>query len=129
MNLRILLPFRIFLDLKEVSCVVAETREGSFGLLPHRLDCVAALVPGILAYTSGAGTAYLAVDQGVLVKSGADVKVSVRQAIQGATLSELQETIKREFLSLDRRERDVRTAVAKMESAFLGRFAELEHER
>ena len=129
MNLKILLPFRIFLDLKQVSRIVAETREGSFGLLPHRLDCVAALVPGILAYTLGDDIAYLAVDQGVLVKSGADVMVSVRQAIQGTSLSELHETVKREYLSLDRQERDVRAAIARMESALLGRFAEFQHGR
>jgi F-type H+-transporting ATPase subunit epsilon len=129
MNLKILLPFRIFLDLKQVSHIVAETREGSFGLLPHRLDCVAALVPGILAYTLGDDTAYLAVDQGVLIKRGADVMVSVRQAIQGTTLSELHETVKREYLSLDRQERDVRTAIARMEGALLGRFAEFQHGR
>ena len=129
MNLKVLLPFRIFLNLEGVSGIVAETREGSFGLLPHRLDCVAALVPGILAYTLGDHTAYLAVDQGVLVKSGADVMVSVRQAIQGTTLHELHETVKREYLSLDRQERDVRAAVARMESALLGRFSEFQHGR
>ena len=129
MNLKVLLPFRIFLDLKQVSRIVAETHEGSIGLLPHRLDCVAALVPGILAYTLGDDTTYLAVDQGVLVKSGAEVMVSVRQAIQGTTLSELHETVKREYLSLDRQERDVRAAVARMESALLGRFAEFQHGR
>ena len=129
MNLKVLLPSRIFLNLERVSRIVAETREGSFGLLPHRLDCVAALVPGILAYTLGDDIAYLAVDQGVLVKSGADVMVSVRQAIQGASLSELHETVKREYLSLDRQERDVRTAIARMESALLGRFAEFQHGR
>jgi F-type H+-transporting ATPase subunit epsilon len=129
MNLKILLPFRIFVDLRQVSCIIVETREGSFGLLPHRLDCAAALVPGILTYVTGDGPAYLAVDQGVLVKCGADVMVSVRQAIKGTTLSKLHETVKREFLSLNRQELDVRTAVAKMESAFLGRFTEFEHER
>jgi F-type H+-transporting ATPase subunit epsilon len=129
MNLKILLPSRIFLDLKQVSCIIAETREGSFGLLPNRLDCAAALVPGILTYVTVDGRAYLAVDQGVLVKCGGDVLVSVRQAIKGTTLSQLHETVKREFLSLNRQELDVRTAVARMESAFLGRFAEFEHER
>ncbi len=129
MNLKVLLPFRIFLDLERVSRIVAETREGSFGLLPHRLDCVAALVPGILAYTLGDDTAYLAVDQGVLVKSGAQVMVSVRQAIKGTTLSELHETVKREYLSLDHREHDARTAIARMESALLSRFVEFRHER
>ena len=50
MNLKILLPFQILADKAGVSRIVAETREGSFGLLPHRLDCVAALAPGILTY-------------------------------------------------------------------------------
>ncbi len=55
MNLKILLPFEIFAETTGASRIVAETREGSFGLLPHRLDCVAVLVPGILIYeTEGA---------------------------------------------------------------------------
>ncbi len=82
MNLKILLPFQIFAEKTEVLRIVAETREGSFGILPHRLDCVAALAPGILIYkTNQDGTVYLAVDEGVLVKAGQDVLVSVRQAI------------------------------------------------
>ena len=84
MNLKILLPFEIFAEKTDVSRIVAETREGSFGILPHRLDCVAALAPGILTYeTQEDGTVYLAVDEGVLVKAGADVLVSVRHAIGG----------------------------------------------
>ena len=55
-----------------MSRIVAETREGSFGLLPHRLDCVAALAPGILIYeTEAEGEVFVAVDEGVLVKTGA----------------------------------------------------------
>jgi hypothetical protein len=50
LDLKILLSFRIFEAKGGVSRIVAETREGSFGLLPHRLDCVAALTPGILTY-------------------------------------------------------------------------------
>jgi F-type H+-transporting ATPase subunit epsilon len=48
MSLKVLLPFRVFADKNDVRKIVAETREGSFGLLPHRLDCVAAIAPGIL---------------------------------------------------------------------------------
>jgi F-type H+-transporting ATPase subunit epsilon len=50
MNLKILLPFEIFAEKADVLRIVAETLEGSFGILPHRLDCVAALAPGILTY-------------------------------------------------------------------------------
>ena len=82
MNLKILLPFQIFAEKTGVVRIVAETREGSFGLLPHRLDCVAALAPGILTYQNeGEGEVYVAVDEGVLVKAGLDVFVSVRDAI------------------------------------------------
>ena len=50
MHLKVLLPFGIFAEKTRVSRIVAETREGSFGILPRRLDCVAALAPGILIY-------------------------------------------------------------------------------
>ena len=67
-----------------MSRIVAETRAGSFGLLPHRLDCVAALTPGILTYeTEADGEVYVAVDHGVLVKTGQEVLVSVRRALAG----------------------------------------------
>src|ERR1022692_3836914 len=124
MNLKILLPFEIFAEKADVSRIVAETREGSFGILPHRLDCVAALAPGILTYeTEEDGTVYLAVDEGVLVKAGADVLVSVRHTIGGTDLSQLHEAMKREFLTLDERERNVRTAIANMEGSFIRRMA------
>ena len=130
MNLKILLPFEIFAEKTDVSRIVAETREGSFGILPHRLDCVAALAPGILTYeTREDGTVYLAVDEGVLVKAGAEVLVSVRHAIGGTDLGQLHETVKREFLTLDQSERNVRAAIAKMESGLISRFAEFQHER
>ncbi|MBF0201216.1 MAG: F0F1 ATP synthase subunit epsilon, partial [Desulfamplus sp.] len=125
MNLKILLPFGVFAEKTGVSSIIAETREGSFGLLPHRLDCVAALVPGILIYEDGAGAeAYVAVDEGVLVKTGPDVLVSVRNAITGTDLGQLREAVEREFLILNEREKDVRSVMAKMESGFIRRLAE-----
>jgi F-type H+-transporting ATPase subunit epsilon len=130
MHLKILLPSEIFADQPDVLSIVAETGAGSFGLLPHRLDCVAEIVPGILTYQTQDGkTVYLAVNEGVLVKAGADVLISVRQAIGGTDLANLRDAVKREFLTLDEQEKSVRTAVAKMESGFIGRFAELQHER
>jgi F-type H+-transporting ATPase subunit epsilon len=130
MNLKILLPYRIFAQKSDVSRIVAETSDGSFGLLPNRLDCVAALVPGILIYTTQAdGTVYVAVDEGVLVKNGAEVLVSVRRAISGINLGELHESVRREFQMFDARDREVRTAVAKMEGALVGRLAEFHHGR
>ena len=129
MKLRILLPSRVFAELSDVSRLVADTCEGSFGILPHRLDCVAALVPGILMYTAGERPVHLAVDEGVLVKIGMQVLVSVRRAIGGSDLAELHEAVRREFMNVDAREIQVRTAVGKMESALVARFAEFERGR
>jgi F-type H+-transporting ATPase subunit epsilon len=129
MNLKVLLPFRIFAEKAGVSRIVAETRAGSFGLLPRRLDCVAALVPGILIYENDAeGEVYMAIDEGVLVKTGPDVFVSVRNAISGTNLDQLREAVEREFLNLNEREQSVRTVLAKMESGFIRRLARFQHE-
>jgi F-type H+-transporting ATPase subunit epsilon len=129
MALKVLLPFGVFADKSDVCKIVAETREGSFGLLPHRLDCVAALAPGILSYESEAeGQIYLAVDEGVLVKTGANVFISVRQAIAGKDLGELREAVQREFLDLSESEKSAKSVMAKMESSFLRRLVELDHD-
>lgn len=109
--------------------IVAQTPQGSFGILPRRLDCVAALAPGILTYeTEAEGEVYLAVDRGVLVKAGMDVLVSVRNAIGGTDLDELHAAVKREFLAVDEQEKNVRSVLAKMESGFVRRFMEFQHE-
>jgi F-type H+-transporting ATPase subunit epsilon len=129
MNLKVLLPFQIFAEKKDVSRIVAETYEGSFGLLPHRLDCVAALAPGILIYENESeGEVFLAVDEGVLVKTGLDVVISVRNAIGGTDLGKLREAIDSEFLNLNERELNVRSVMEKMESGFISRLVEFHHE-
>ena len=129
MNLKVLLPFQIFADKTGVLRIVAETREGSFGLLPHRLDCVAALAPGILTYeTTSDGEVFVAVDEGVLVKTGPDVLVSVRRAMGGTDLGWLREAVEREFLTLDEHEQSVRSVLAKMEGDLIRRMASLHNE-
>jgi F-type H+-transporting ATPase subunit epsilon len=123
MNLKILLPFQIFAEKAGVSRVVAETRERSFGLLPHRLDCVAALAPGILIYETGSdGEVFVAVDEGALVKTGLDVLVSVRRALGGMDLGQLREAIEREFLTLDEHEQSVLSVLAKLEGDLIRRM-------
>ena len=125
MHLKILLPYQVFADTERVLRVIAETQSGSFGLLPRRLDCVAALAPGILTYQSaGENETYVAVDEGVLVKIGHEVLVAVRNAIGGGDLGKLRAAVEREFLNLDDRERAVRQVLARLESGFIRRFME-----
>ena len=129
MKLKVLLPFQVFSESSGVSRIVAETHNGSFGLLPHRLDCVAALAPGILIYeTDDGGEAVMAVDQGVLVKTGLDVVISVRRALSGKDLGQLRQSVEQEFLSLDETEQSMRSVMARLETGFLRRFASFQHE-
>ena len=48
--------------------------------------------------------------------------------IGGTDLDKLHEAVKREFLSLDEQEKSVRSVLAKMESGFIHRFMEFQHE-
>ena len=129
MDLEILVPFRVFARKDLVSKIVIETPKGFYGFLPNRLDCVAPLVPCIMMYeTQKEGEIYIAVDQGVMVKTGPKVVISVRHAIGGFDLGQLQEAVEHDFINLDERERTLRNSLAKLESSFIRRYAEFYHE-
>lgn len=129
MNLKVLLPSRIFSETKNVIRIVAETHKGLFGILPNRLDCVAALVPGIFTYeTETEGVLYIAIDEGVLIKAGAQVNISVRNAIGGANLGTLRESVENEFKNLDEGEKNVRSVIAKLESGFIRNWGKFRKE-
>ncbi len=123
MHLKILLPFKVFADINNVSNIVMETSKGSYGLLPQRLDCVAALVPGIFMYeTKSDGAKYIAVDAGVMVKAGKEVLVSVRNAIGGVDLGKLSDLVKNEFKQQGEAESSMRAVTQKLESGFIYSF-------
>lgn len=128
MRLRLLTPTAALLDLA-VAKVVAEAPNGLFCLLPRHVDFVAALVPGILYYTDASGTERLvAVDEGCLVKCGAEVLVSTINAVPGTDLAALQVTVADTFLELDEDERRARSALARLESGAIRRLVELERQ-
>lgn len=129
MNFKILLPFEIFAEKTDVTRIVAEAQDGSFVILPHRLDCVAALMPGILIYeTPTDGETFVAVDEGVIVKVGAEVLVSARRALSGTVLGQLREAVEREFLTFGEREKDTRAALAKLEGVLIRRLVTVRDE-
>lgn len=126
MNLKILLPYGVFADIKEVKRIVVETTAGSYGILPRRLDCTAALITGILLYeTESEGEKYIAVNEGILIKAGGEVMVSVRHAIGNAPLGKLRALVEKEMIELDELEIDARNVMAKLETGFLRNFQKL----
>lgn len=124
MNLRVYLPTRILLD-RPVDKVIAEAENGSFCLLPRHIDMTAALVPGLLSYTIEEQEEFVAIDEGILVKKGPEVLVSVRDAVIGPDLGLLRLMVRERFEDLDEREKRARSALVRLEADFVRRFIEL----
>jgi F-type H+-transporting ATPase subunit epsilon len=124
MRVKIITPTAIPVD-KAVNKITAEAANGSFSLLPRHIDFVAALVPGILALTDDTGDEqFLAIDEGLLVKRGDEVRISVSRAVRGPTLEELQQVVEAEFQQRDEQERMARTAISRLEAGFIRRMLE-----
>ena len=126
MRLQILLPTRILID-QSASKVIAEAENGSFCLKPRHVDIVTSLAPGIVTWHCPDNPeCYAGVAEGVLVKSGRDVLISVQFGVSGDSLAQLREALQRHFDDVDERERQALSAVARLESDFVRRFLELE---
>lgn len=124
MHLQVLVPHETLID-QAVTQVIAESSQGSFCLLPAHIDWVADLVPGILSFTSGDGEeTVLAVDEGLLVKQGSQVRVAVRRAMRGDRLETLRETVQQQFQRLDDQEKQARSVLARLESSFIRELSE-----
>jgi F-type H+-transporting ATPase subunit epsilon len=126
MHLKINIPDRVAVNETGITSIVAEAPGGFFGILPHRLDCVAVLVPGILyVRRDGQDEYYVAIDEGVLVKTGLDVVVSVHNAIAGHDLHKMKELVEQEFLQRSEQEQNVRIVLAKIEDDFTRLYREV----
>ena len=127
MNLKVLTPIAVLID-HPVTKVIAEAENGNFCLLPNHVDFVAALVPGILSFTTETGgEIFVAVDEGILVKCGAEVLVSTRNAVAGEDLASLKQAVIQQFQVLDEQEKLTRSALAKFEISMMRHFKELGH--
>lgn len=121
MRLKLLTPTGVVVD-EAATKIVAEAVDGYFCLLPRHVDFVSALVPGLFTYwDAGGAERLLATDEGTLVKCGREVMVSVRDAVPGDDLASLRDTVEREFLRLSDRERQARSALARLEAGAIRR--------
>lgn len=118
MVVKVVLPSGVLLE-QPAAKLVAEAENGSFCLLPRHVDFVSALVPGILALTTDEGEeTFLAVDEGVLVKRGANVLVSTPNAVQGR-LGELRQAVQEQFRERDEDEQQARLALDHLEASLM----------
>jgi len=125
MDLKILLPERVLLE-KQVDKVIAEDENGSFGILPRRLDFVTSLVPGIMIIQQDEVEEYIAVDQGVMIKCGFELLVSVRNAVRSEDLGLLEKTVRERFQVLDEKEQTTRIALNKLEADIVRNFVKMQ---
>ena len=129
MTLQITLPHHELLK-ATVTRLVAEGSHGSFCLLPNHIDCLSILEPGIFIYEEadedeGGTEHYLATGQGLLVKQGAVVSVSVWEAIPGDDLGQLQQAVETQFRQLDEQAQLIRSALARLEAGLNHHFSVL----
>lgn len=116
MQLQLLTPTRVAVEAL-ASKVIAQAPNGHFCLLPRHADFVTTLIPGLFSWWDALGQEQLlATDEGTLIKCGRDVQVSVREAIRGDDLATLRDAVEREFVRLDERERQARSALARLEA-------------
>jgi F-type H+-transporting ATPase subunit epsilon len=126
MKLTVWLPTEILLE-EEVVRIKAEAQNGWFGMLPKHVDFVTALVPGVLTFeATGRVEEYLAVDRGILVKCGDEVKISTRNAVRGANLEQLKSEVEKRFREREEAEKKARAFEAKLETDLVRRLLEEE---
>jgi F-type H+-transporting ATPase subunit epsilon len=114
---------------KSAEKIVAEAHNGSFCLKPRHIDFVAELVPSILMYWVMEEEFLLAIDGGILAKQGDQVNISVRHAVKGNELEELEIVVNKQFKKLDQKERETQTALEHLQADFIKRFVELKKRR
>jgi F-type H+-transporting ATPase subunit epsilon len=105
--------------------LIAERTNGSFCLLPRHQDLVAALVPSLLALVFAGEEEFMAVDEGVLIKTGPRVLIATRRAVRGPDLGSLERMVTEEFLEVDQKQQSTRVVMARLEASFARKIYEL----
>lgn len=125
MQLKVMEPERVLAD-RKTDKVIAEGTNGSFCLKPRHVDFVSTLKTGILMYELGGEEYYIAVDEGILVKVGDRVLVSVLNGIPGSDLSKLEQAVRERFKKTEAMNKAAGIAQKSMEADLLLHFLELE---
>jgi len=126
MKLTVWLPTQVLLE-EEVVRIKAQAENGWFGILPKHVDTVTSLVPSVLVFERpGESEEYLAVDHGILVKCGPEVRVSTRNAVRGTSLEQLKNQVEKQFREREELEKKARAFEAKLETDLVRRLLEEE---
>lgn len=112
-------PIEIVLD-QEVSHVTLEDATGSLGVRPGHAPLATALVPGIVIARDGSGhETYTAVNGGVALIDGENVRVASRRAVVSRDFEHLQDTVVADFEKDTLGDRSHHAAFEKMRMQFM----------
>ncbi|MEX2435987.1 MAG: hypothetical protein WD735_04825, partial [Balneolaceae bacterium] len=111
-----------------VDKVIAEGLNGSFCIKPLHIDFVSSLKTGILLYQTDENEHYIAVDEGILVKCGDMVMVSVLNGIEGSDLSKLEQAIRNQAHRTEAINKATGIAMKGMEAELLLHFMEMDRD-
>ena len=126
MILRVITPERTILETEAVH-VTAEDVTGSLGIRPGHAPLVSPLVPGIvMARRPGGSETYVAVNGGVVVVTGEEVRIVSRQAVPGDDLGHLEDQVLTQFAHGSEEAKASRAAFEKMRIGFMRRMLEYE---
>lgn len=126
MSVKVQLPTRTLFEGRSKK-LIAVAPNGAFGIWPNHVDFVTAIVPSVLALTLDDNTeAFFGLDEGILLKTGGAVTVSVRRGVRGSDLDTLHQTVEASFIQMDEDERQARSALSRLEADMVRRFTELQ---
>jgi len=129
MRLVVLTPMATVFD-ATVRQIMAPAMDGQLGMLPRHIDFTAPLAAGILTIVDDkSDETFAALDGGVLLKVEGLVRIATRRAVVGGELARLRTTVRQEFLALGEREREIRSATARLEAGMVRRFIEISDAR
>jgi len=112
---------------QEAVHVTAEDPTGSLGIRPGHAPLVTPLVQSIVAVRDAQGNVtYAAVNGGVLVVTGEDVRVASRQAVVGNDMAHLENTVLRRFEEETEASKISHTTFEKLRLDFMRRVLEFE---
>ena len=127
MRFLLTVPSGVLVD-EKVRRVAAESAHGAFVILPRHADTAALLMPGLLSYHLEDDTeVFVAVDHGVLVKSGDQVRAACQRAVVTGDLGQAEATVRERFEARSEKEKRARTALLRLESEIMRRVGELRH--
>lgn len=125
MRLVLTVPAGTLVD-ENVARIDTETNLGALTLLERHADTVLLLVPGLLSFRRHEEPdIYLAVDHGVLVKAGAEVRVACQRALIAGDLGQAAAAVRDRFVRRSEEEKRARTALYRLEAEILRRVGEL----